>query len=83
MQRPTSALAQDASALDNNQKLKWLKERDSKKLQLRQVEASANNMQREIKHRAKVHASHIIQLKMQLTALQALVDENNPDGKTD
>jgi hypothetical protein len=45
--------------MDLSQKEKWLREREAKKLKLKQTEASANNLQREMKHRAKIHASHI------------------------
>ena len=60
LKRPSSALVRNgADLLDDSQKQKWMKERESKRLQVKQAEANANNLQRELKHRAKLHASHV------------------------
>jgi hypothetical protein len=76
LERPQTALSKDGNAQDGAEKRKWMEEREAKKLLCAQTEASANNLQREMKNRAKIHAAHIIQLKMQLSALSTLVNEN-------
>ncbi len=64
LDRSSTAVQQDSSALDPAMKQKWLSEREQKRVQLKQVESNANNVQRELKHRAKIHASHVSQLKL-------------------
>jgi len=49
--------------MDPQSKAKWLAERETKLLELRQAESKTFNMQREMKHRVKIHANEVAQLK--------------------
>lgn len=64
LDRSSAAAQEDSNALDPAMKQKWLSEREQKRVYLKQVESNANNVQRELKHRAKIHASHVSQLKL-------------------
>lgn len=59
--------------MDESVKAEWLATREQKMLELRQVESKTFNKQREMKHRAKQHATEVAQLKFQLAEISALI----------
>lgn len=59
--------------MDPQSKAKWLGERETKLLELRQAESKTFNMQREMKHRVKIHANEVAQLKFQLSEISSLI----------
>ena len=61
--RPRSALQDSLAQINDTSKQQWLNEREQKMLELRQVESKIFNKQREMKHRAKQHASEVASLK--------------------
>ena len=63
LERPSTAVKKSLGEIDNGGKEKWLEERDQKILQLKQLESKQFNLARELKHRAKQHATEISQLK--------------------
>lgn len=62
-ERPKTAIRDSLVQMDPQSKAKWLGERETKLLELRQAESKTFNMQREMKHRVKIHANEVAQLK--------------------
>ena len=71
--RPRSALQDSLAQINDTSKQQWLSEREQKLLELRQVESKIFNKQREMKHRAKQHASEVASLKFQLSEISSMI----------
>ena len=66
LERPATAVRRGLENTDGDAKSNWMRQKDLKFMELKQTESKAFNLQREIRHQAKMHAAEVSQLKLQL-----------------